>query len=272
MAVWAAAANGLVRTFLAPPCAGCDTVLERPLACAVCDACWRAIVRITPPWCVVCGDALPTENDTGFPDLKKPGVFTCARCAANPPRFTLARSAGRYDGPLRNVIHVFKYGCRRPLAAPLARLMMAASSEVLAGADAVVPVPLHPWRALRRGFNQADDLAVHLGLPVWRVLRRTRHGPHQASLPAGQRGSNVVGAFRLWPMFGLQNSWRARQLRDRTVVLVDDVMTTGATLDACSAVLRAAGVRTVRALTAARTVATRPAPRPVPPHPVTARR
>jgi len=261
MGMWTAAANGLVRTFLAPSCAGCDTVLERPLAGAICDACWRAIVRITPPWCVVCGDALPT----GTPSL-------CARCEERPPRFTLARSAGRYDGPLRHVIHVFKYGRRRPLAAPLARLMTAAAAEVLAGADAVVPVPLHPWRALRRGFNQADDLAVHLGLPVWRVLRRTRHGPRQASLPAGQRESNVVGAFRFGPMFGLLNPWRVRQLRDRTVVLVDDVMTTGATLDACSAVLLAAGVRTVRALTAARTVATRPAPRPVRRHPVTARR
>ena len=197
MVVWTAAANGLVRTFLAPPCAGCDTVLERPLAGAICDTCWRAIVRITPPWCVVCGDALPT----GTPSL-------CARCEERPPRFTLARSAGRYDGPLRNVIHVFKYGRRRPLAAPLARLMTTAAAEVLAGADAVVPVPLHPWRALRRGFNQADDLAVHLGLPVWRVLRRTRHGPRQASLPAGQRGSNVVGAFRLRPMFGLLNPRR----------------------------------------------------------------
>lgn len=272
MVVWAAAANGLVRTFLAPLCAGCDTVLERPLAGAVCDACWRAIVRITPPLCAICGDALPTGNETGFLDPKKPGFSTCARCAERPPRFTFARSAGRYDGPLRNVIHVFKYGGRRPLAAPLARLMTAAASEVLAGADAVVPVPLHPWRALRRGFNQADDLAIHLGLPVWRVLRRTRHGPPQASLPAGQRGSNAVGAFRLGLMFRLQNSWRVRQLRDRTVVLVDDVMTTGATLDACSAVLLAAGVRTVRALTVARTVATRPAPRPVRRHPVTARR
>ena len=257
MNVLTTAANGLVRTFLAPSCAGCDTVLERPLAGPVCDACWRAVVRITPPFCLICGDALPTGT-----------ASMCARCDANPPRFTMARSAGRYDGPLRNVIHVFKYGRRRPLATPLARLMMASASEVLAGADAVVPVPLHPWRALRRGFNQADDLALHLGLPVWRVLRRTRHGPSQASLPAGQRGSNVVGAFRSRPMFGWLKPWSVRDLRDRTVVLVDDVMTTGATLDACSAVLLAAGVRSVRALTAARAVATRPAPPPVRHHPV----
>jgi ComF family protein len=270
--LWSAAANGLVRTFLAPPCAGCDTVLERPFAGPVCDACWRAVVRITPPLCAICGDALPTGNDTGFPDLKKPGVLICARCAASPPRFTMARSAGRYDGPLRNVIHVFKYGRRRPLAAPIARLMTAAGAEVLTGADAVVPVPLHPWRALRRGFNQADDLAVHLDLPVWRALRRSRHGPPQASLAASQRGRNVGGAFAFGPMFGLLNPWWTRRLRGRTVVLVDDVMTTGATLDACSVVLLAAGVRSVRALTAARAVAAQPARRHVRHHLATAPR
>ncbi len=260
--LWSAAANGLVRTFLAPSCAGCDNVLERPLAGAVCDACWRAVVHITPPLCVICGDALPAGDRTGFLDLEKPGSSICPRCALNPPQFTMARSAGRYDGSLRNVIHAFKYGHRRPLAKPLARLMEGAGAEVLTGADAVVPVPLHPWRTLRRGFNQADDLAVHLGLPVWRVLRRSRHGPPQASLPARQRGLNVGGAFTFGPAFGLLNPWWVSRLRDRTVVLVDDVMTTGATLDACSGVLVAAGVRNVRALTAARAVATRPAPRP----------
>jgi ComF family protein len=260
--VWSAAVNDLVRTFLAPACAGCDDVLERPLAGAVCEACWRAVSHITPPLCVVCGDALSagTPYDAGL--LERPDVLVCARCGEHPPRFIMARSAGRYDGPLRNVIHAFKYGRRRPLAAPIARLMIGAGAGVLAGADAVVPVPLHPWRMLRRGFNQADDLAVHLGLPVWRVLRRTRHGPPQASLPASQRGLNAGGAFAFGPMFGLLSPWWAWRLRDRTVVLVDDVMTTGATLDACSAVLLAAGVRSVRALTAARAVATRPVPRP----------
>ena len=262
MVVWSAAANGLVRAFLAPACAGCDRLLERPLGGAVCDACWRAVVRITPPLCAICGDALP--NESGF--LETPGFLVCDRCRETPPRFTSARSAGRYDGPLRSVIHLFKYGGRRPLAAPLARLMMGAGTEVLTGADAVIPVPLHPWRTLRRGFNQADDLAVHLGLPVWRVLRRSRLGPPQASLPASRRGDNVGGAFAFGPMFGLLNPWWVRRLRDRTVVLVDDVMTTGATLDACSAVLLAAGVRNVRALTVARAVATRPARRPVGPH------
>jgi ComF family protein len=163
------------------------------------------------------------------------------------------------------VIRAFKYQGRRALAEPLARLMKEAGGAVLAGADAVVPVPLHPVKALVRGFNQADDLAAHLGPPVWRVLRRTRLSAPQAALPAHRRPANVRGAFA--PCFGIvfapARSWR-RRLEGRTVVLIDDVMTTGATLDACSEVLLAAGVRTVRALTAARAVAGRPRPHPEP--------
>lgn len=253
--MWRAAANGFVRAFLAPACAGCDQVLDAPLASPVCDACWRAVARITQPFCDICGD-----QDTARPDWtsREAGGLICPRCAARPPSFSVARSAGRYDGPFRNVIHAFKYGGRRPLARGLAAVMKDAGAGVLEGADAVVPVPLHPWRALRRGFNQADDLAVCLGLPVWRVLRRARYGSPQAALPASERPSNVSRAFALGPIGGVTRAWCARRLRDRTVVLVDDVMTTGATLDACGDVLLAAGVRTVRALTAARAVATQP--------------
>src|SRR6185436_12745560 len=100
-----------------------------------------------------------------------------------------------------------------------------------------------------RGFNQADDLACRLGPPVWRVLRRRRHGPPQAGLPAAQRQTNVQDAFALcrWP-------FARAQLRNRSVVLVDDVMTTGATLEACARVLIEAGARSVCALTVARAV------------------
>ena len=175
----------------------------------------------------------------------------------------LSRSAGVYDGSLRRIVHAFKYDGRRVLAPRLAALMREAGADLLAGADAVIPVPLHPWRALRRGFNQADDLARALGPPVWRVLRRTRHGPPQAALPAARRHANVRAAFAL----RLDKPWSARRLRNRSVVLVDDVMTTGATLEACARVLTAAGVRRVIALTAARAVAGPPRPRPPTPRP-----
>ena len=171
----------------------------------------------------------------------------------------LARSAGRYDGSLRLIIHAFKYDGRRALAAPLSALLRGAGADLLGAADAVIPVPLHPWRAITRGFNQADDLARYMGLPVWRVLRRTRAGPPQANLPAAKRHANVREAFALDPV---ALAFRPSRLRNRNVVLIDDVMTTGATLEACGRVLADAGVRSVGALTVARALAGAPHRRP----------
>ena len=240
------AANVIVRTLLSPICAACRERLDRPLDGPICGACWLAIPRLTPPLCDWCGDALPTR-----PHL----VPLCARCLRSPPSFELARSAGRYDGSLRDLIHAFKYEGRRILGPPLARLMRDAGAGMFEGATAVVPVPLHPWRQLRRGFNQADDLAQHLGVPVWRVLRRSRLGQTQARLGADTRGANARGAYSAWTWPSLVPGDRfSRRLVGATVVLVDDVMTTGATMDACSQVLLGAGAKTVRALTVARTM------------------
>ena len=174
----------------------------------------------------------------------------------------MARSAGAYEGSLRELVHAFKFEGRRQLAEPLANLMCRRGLHVLEGADAVVPVPLHPVRLLRRGFNQADDLAREVGLPVWRLLRRRRHGPPQASLPAPRRRANLRRAYAMSLRCALPESMR-RAFAGRTVVLIDDVMTTGATLDACARTLLENGVRDVRALTVARAVVTRPHPPPV---------
>ena len=123
--------------------------------------------------------------------------------------------------------------------------MRQSGQHVLEGADAVVPVPLHAARRRERGFNQADALARHLGLPVLGVLRRTRRTAVQADLPAARRHANVRGAFAVRPR---------TDVRGLTLVLVDDVCTTGATLYACASALVAAGAADVRALTAARAV------------------
>lgn len=150
---------------------------------------------------------------------------------------------------MRDLLHAFKYGRRRALAEPLGAWLRSTGAELLADADAVVPVPLHPWRRLRRGFNQADDLAQELGLPVWRILRRTRHGPPQATLPASRRTANVRGAFA---------AHRGVDLRHLTVVLIDDVMTTGETMRECGRALKEAGAMRVCALTVARAAAVPP--------------
>ena len=255
-------ANAVIRILFEPECAGCQQVLDEPLRRAVCDTCWNAIEQIGEPFCRVCGDEIAGE--LALEDL-------CGRCARARPAFSIARSAGRYEGVLREVIHAFKFEGRRLLAEPLGTLLPAAGREVLAGAHAAVPVPLHPLRSLRRGFNQADDLARQLKLPVWRLLRRHRHGPPQSSVHASERRSSVTSHYGPSLMTCLPKPFR-RDVAGATLVLIDDVMTTGATLEGCARVLRQAGAAEVRALTVARTVAARP-PRPgARPHPSRPRR
>jgi ComF family protein len=149
---------------------------------------------------------------------------------------------------VRDIIHAFKYEGRRSLAGPLGRWMRAAGDELLEDADCVVPVPMHPWRRLRRGSNHAGDLAARLDRPVVHALWRVRPTAPQMELTAAGRRRNVRGAFQLAPWLPPRQRLR---LRGRTVVLVDDVATTGATLEACAAALKDAGAREVRALTVA---------------------
>ena len=156
------------------------------------------------------------------------------------------RAIGAYDGALRAIVHALKYDGRRSLAKPLASLMRQRGADVLDGAACVIPVPLHPSRKRQRGFNQAKDLSRQLGLPVVSALRRVRATATQTSLPAAQRHRNMRDAFAL--------TAGARGLAGAMVVLVDDVSTTGATLESCARVLKEAGVAEVRALTAARVV------------------
>ena len=149
---------------------------------------------------------------------------------------------------MKEIIHALKYERRRSISAPLGALMRAAGARVLEGADLVVPVPLHPRREFQRGFNQADDLARHLGLPVASLLKRVVFTRSQIELPREERHENVRFAFAFAP------DPRSLIPDPRIVVLVDDVSTTGSTLDACARVLKGSGVKEVRAITAARVV------------------
>ncbi len=172
------------------------------------------------------------------------------------------RVVGPYEGRLRDVLHAFKYDGRRSLAPALAALVRAQAADLLAAADVLVPVPLHGARRRARGFNQAHDLALALGLPVIPALRRVRATTAQTALTAAARRRNVRGAFELAPAAYGRGRWStaarrratAAAIAGRVAVLVDDVITTGATLDACAAVLRAAGAAEVRAVTVARAV------------------
>ena len=213
--------DGAIAVLFAPACAACERPLDAPTEGPVCRQCWTSIAATVPA-------TLPAAGaiDRGI-------------------------AAGAYDGALRNILHALKYEGRSSLARPLAAFAREAGADILHGCSCAVPVPLHPWRRMTRGFNQAAEIARGLGLPVVDALRRTRATSPQTELDAAARRRNVAGAFAPSPWLTLLPG-RTRLIEDAAVVLVDDVHTTGATLDACATVLKTAGAREVRALTIAR--------------------
>lgn len=235
------AANALVAVLVAPRCVACGDLLDRPIDGPACETCWRRVALITPPFCRRCGDPLPSWRVTSIEHE------TCARCRRRSGAVDRAGAAGQYEGALRAIVHALKYGRRRSLARGLADLVAAQRPDLLAGVDAVVAVPLHARRLRARGFNQAVEIARHLGPPLLPALRRVRDTRPQTDLPASQRHRNVRGAFAA-----------AASVAGLRLLLVDDVSTTGATLDACAAALKEAGADEVRAVTAARATPTRP--------------
>ncbi len=245
----AAAARRLVDLALPHRCAVCGTVLgsERGL----CAACWTQLHFIAPPVCPSCGR--PQAEDGADLD-------PCAICRSNPPRLRRQRAALAYDDAGRRLVIAFKHHGRLSLRPLLIRWLQRTADELLTDVDLVAPVPLHRGRLLRRGFNQSALLAAglaeagtvaHVPDLLWRV-RATRS---QQGLNARARAANVTAAA-----FAVRPRWRARVAGSR-VLLVDDVLTTGATLEACARVLQAAGATAVDAVCLARV--TRPTPAPI---------
>jgi ComF family protein len=219
---WRNLANQLLSSLFEPPCAGCRQRLRHPLSGAVCDECWASL-RLAP------------RLNERFQADARAVDWACA--------------VDHYEGRMKEILHALKYERRRSIAPPLGALMRECGASLLEGAGVVVPVPLHPRREYQRGFNQAEDLARQLGVPVVPLLKRIVFTQSQIELPKEQRQENVKDAFGFRPS--------AISAIPRIVVLVDDVATTGATLDACAAVLKRVGVKEVRALTAARVVGQR---------------
>jgi ComF family protein len=223
-------------------CPLCQAALGAGRRDPLCGACWSAISRLRGPRCPGCGVPRLAPAEPAAPGLEG---WSCPSCALRPPAFDYACSAAVYAGALREVLHAFKFGGRRALARPLAALIVE-ECGLPAGVDALVPVPLAAGRERERGFNQArliaERLAPALAVPVRaRWLLRARPTRPQSDLGAEERRANVRDAFRASPA-----------VAGRHVVVVDDVMTTGATAGECARALRMAGAERVGVLTVAR--------------------
>jgi ComF family protein len=231
----------LLDSVLPPLCLGCNEIVAEPGA--LCVACWPAFCFIAAPHCSRCGT--PFAEPIG-------DEAQCGACLRRPPRFRKARAALVYDDKSRRLVLPFKHGDRTDMARAYGRWMARAAGELLAEAELIAPVPLHWRRLFTRRYNQAlllaravaRDGAAQLAPDL---LRRARWTGSQAGLKAEERRRNVRRAFAVHPR------WR-EAVKDKAVLLVDDVLTTGATAEACALALQRAGARHVDVLTLARVV------------------
>lgn len=235
------AAAGLVDLIYPPRCLACPASTDSPHG--LCPACWRDTHFIAGAACRRCGAPLTGEVDGADEAL-------CEGCLRHPPAWDRGAAAVVYGGAARRAVLALKHGDRLDMAAPLARWMAAAGRELLGGADFIAPAPLHRLRLLKRRYNQSAELARRLARIADRpvavdLLTRTRATAPQEAMDRAARAANQAGAFAVTPR------WRGR-VEGRAILLVDDVLTSGATLSACADCLKAAGAARVDVLALAR--------------------
>ncbi|WP_159104385.1 ComF family protein [Sneathiella glossodoripedis] len=222
-------------------CPGCREIVDKPGS--FCASCWSELTFITDPKCSQCGYPFDYEEEV---DMK------CASCLTSPPAFDHAVSALKYDDAIRASILAFKHSDRTDLAPSFASWLTRIAKETIDPESVICPVPLHTKRLRQRKYNQAGLLAKtisdQLSLPyIPDLLIRVKNTPSQGTKSAKERVKNVRNAFKVNP------AWDSENL-PKHVLLVDDVFTTGATLNACATCLKEANVEKVTALTLSRVV------------------
>ncbi|MBT3396332.1 MAG: ComF family protein [Alphaproteobacteria bacterium] len=235
------AGSRLLDSLLPPQCISCEAPVDTQGS--LCPVCWSKVRFIERPLCAACG--IPFEFDQGDDAL-------CGACVAEPPAYNRARSVMVYDARSRDLILRFKHADRTDAAPTFAKWMTRAGQDLVRGADLVVPVPLHRARLLKRRYNQAALLSNGIAdlLAVERqpaLLARVRNTPSQGGRSRTARISNVTGAFQVREKF-------RGMVEGRSILLVDDVMTTGATVEACAKSLTKSGAHQIDVLTLARVV------------------
>lgn len=226
---------------LPPLCPSCREPVGA--TAGLCAVCWSKLSPIERPFCERLG--IPFVYDPG------PGILSM-QAIADPPAYQRARAAVRYDDVARSLVHAFKYGDRLDLAPTIGRWMARAGQELLAEAEMIVPVPLHWQRLWARRFNQSAALAKVVGgisgvVVHPAVLKRVKATPQQVGLSRSERALNVQGVFKVPPE-------GKAAVAGRRILLMDDVLTSGATADACARALLRAGARSVDVLVFARVV------------------
>ena len=235
----AAIRTGIVDTIYPPRCLACPEYTDT--AHGLCPSCWRETVFVSGTACVKCG--VPLMGEATAEDF-------CERCQRHPPAWDFGAAALIYDGAGRRMVLQFKHGDRLDMVRPLAAWMAAAGARQIAAADVIVPVPLHWRRLLRRRYNQSAELARHLSHVSGKracvdLLARRRLTTPQEGMDRAARAVNQAGAFAVNPR-------RAAEVKGRNLLLIDDVLTSGATLSNCAETLRAAGAARVDILVLAR--------------------
>jgi ComF family protein len=221
----------------------CVSCREPVHGVGVCAVCWSRLSFIAPPFCARLG--IPFAYDPG------PGILSM-QAIADPPAYHRARAVVRFDDVARELVHGLKYHDRTDLAPTLGRWMARAGAELLADADLIMPVPLHWRRGWARRYNQSGALATVIGRQsgvrmVGNALKRTKATLQQTGLSRAERAQNVQGAFQV-------PTEKRSEVAGRRVIVVDDVLTSGATADACARALLRAGASNVDVLVFARVV------------------